>query len=93
MKTENHPNAEISQSTPKNPGTGESIKELGRDIGKDLLRETATTLKWALGGAVVGAVVLGGLGLWKFGLTGLGIGAVAGAVVGGAIGFWAYFSA
>jgi hypothetical protein len=68
-------------------------EEFIKDVGKDLLRETGTTIKWAVGGALVGAVVLGGLGLWKFGITSLTIGAVVGAALGGATGFWACFSA
>jgi hypothetical protein len=64
------------------------IKEIGRDVGTDLVRETGTTIKWAVGGALIGTVVLGGLGLWKFGVTGLAFGAIAGGVVGG----WFYFS-
>ena len=93
MKPEDHPNAETSRGTQKKPGTDGFIKEAGRDVGKELLRETGTTIKWAVGGAFFGAIVLGGLGLWKFGVTGLGIGAIVGAVVGGAAGGWAYFSA
>jgi hypothetical protein len=68
------------------------IKEIGRDVGTDLVRETGTTIKWAVGGALIGAVVLGGLGLWKFGVTGLAIGAISGGVVGGVVGGWFYFS-
>ncbi|MGB0413109.1 MAG: hypothetical protein ACPGJU_01570 [Coraliomargarita sp.] len=65
------------------------IKEVGREVGKDLVRETGTAIKWAVGGALIGAVVLGGLGFWKFGVTGLAIRAIVGGVVGG----WFYFSA
>jgi hypothetical protein len=68
------------------------IKEIGRDVGTDLVRETGTTIKWAVGGALIGTVVLGGLGLWKFGVTGLAFGAIAGGVVGGVVGGWFYFS-
>lgn len=93
MKAENHSNNQTHGEGQEKSVKEKFIKELGRDIGKDLLCETGTTIKWTLGGALVGAAVLGGLGFWKFGVTGLAIGAVAGAIVGGAIGFWAYFSA
>lgn len=93
MTTEDHRNAEPSQGTQKKPGTEGFIKEVGREVGKGLIRETGITIKWALGGALIGGVVLGGLGFWKFGTTGLAIGAIVGAVVGGVLGGWTYFSA
>ena len=93
MQTEDHSNAETPRESREKLGTEGFLKELGRDVGKDLLRETGTTLKWAVGGALVGGVALGGIGFWKFGVMGLAIGAVAGAIVGGAVGFWLYFSA
>ena len=89
MTPEDQPTDEISRGAQKNPRSEGFIK----GVGKELLRETGTTIKWAVGGAVFGAIVVGGLGLWKYGVTGLGIGAVAGAVIGGAVGGWAYFSA
>ena len=89
MTTENHRDAETSRGTQKKSGKMGFIKEIGRDVGTDLLHETGTTIKWAVGGALIGAVVLGGLGFWKFGVTGLTIGAIGGGVVGG----WLYFSA
>jgi len=92
MKAENHSNVETPGDSRKRSGIGGAIKELGRDVGKDLLRETGTTIKWTVVGALFGAVALGGLGLWKFGAEGLVIGAVVGAVVGGAAGVWVYFS-
>ena len=93
MKTENHRDAETSQRSQKKTGIVGFIKEIGREAGTDLVHETGTTIKWAMGGALIGAVVLGGLGFWKFGVTGLAIGAIAGGVVGGVIGGWFYFSA
>ena len=89
MTKENHRDAETSCGTQKKSGKMGFIKEIGRDVGTDLLHETGTTIKWAVGGALIGAVVLGGLGFWKFGVTGLTIGAIGGGVVGG----WLYFSA
>lgn len=93
MTKENHSDAETSRETQKKSGTTGFIKEIGRDVGTDLLHETGTTIKWAVGGALIGAAVLGGLGFWKFGVTGLAIGAIAGGVVGGVVGGWFYFSA
>jgi len=93
MPSEDHRDTETSRGTQKNSGTEGFIKEVGRDVGKHLLRETGTTIKWAVSGALIGAVVLGGLGFWKFGVTGLAIGAIVGAVVGGVVGGWIYFSA
>ena len=92
MTKENNSDAETSRETQKKSGTTGFIKEIGRDVGTDLLHETRTTIKWAVGGALIGAAVLGGLGFWKFGVTGLAIGSIAGGVVGGVIGGWFYFS-
>lgn len=58
-------------------------QEVIRETSKGLLKEAAVTLKWGLSGAVGGAVLLGGVGFWKYGSTGLWIGALAGALVGG----------
>ena len=93
MTTENHSDAETSRGTQKKSETTGFIKEIGQDAGTDLLHETGTTIKWAVGGALIGAAVLGGLGFWKFGVIGLAIGAIAGGVVGGVVGGWFYFSA
>jgi hypothetical protein len=49
-----------------------------------------SSVKWILGGALVGAVVVGVVGMVLFGWTGLAIGAVAGAV-GGGIGAWLFY--
>jgi len=93
MKPEDQPTDKTSQGAQKIPESKGFVREVGRDVGKHLLRETGTTIKWAFGGAVVGAIIVGGVGFWKFGVTGLWIGAVAGALLGGAMGGWAYFSA
>ena len=93
MTKENHSDAETSRETQKKSGTTGFIKEIGQDVGTDLLHETGATIKWAVGGTLIGAAVLGGLGFWKFGVTGLAIGAIAGGVVGGVVGGWFYFSA
>ena len=93
MTKENHSDAETSRETQKKSGTMEFIKEIGQDVGTDLLHETGTTIKWAVGGALIGAAVLGGIVFWKFGVTGLAFGAIAGGVVGGVVGGWFYFSA
>ena len=89
MKPEHQPDNHSDPETREKSETGEILK----DVGKDLLRETGTTIKWGIGGALIGAVILGALGFWKFGEVGLVVGAIAGAVLGGAIGFWAYFTA
>lgn len=88
-----NPNDEQETESQQKPKEESFIKELGKDVGKGLLQETGTTIKWAAGGALLGALVLGGLGLWKFGTVGLGVGAIAGAVLGGIAGGWLYFSA
>ncbi|MEM8885560.1 MAG: hypothetical protein AAGD14_15955 [Planctomycetota bacterium] len=49
-----------------------------------------SSLRWALGGAIVGALVLGVAGAWFAGVTGLGIGAAVGAVLGGIGAWWFY---
>ena len=69
------------------------LKKLGREVGKSLIQEAGTTFKWGIGGAIVGALALGTLGLVKFGLTGGGIGAVAGAVIGGIGAVYVYTTA
>jgi hypothetical protein len=68
-------------------------KETAKEVGKGLLKEGKTTVKWGFWGAVVGAVALGGAGWFKFGpKVGL-IGAGVGAVVGGIGAAWFYISA
>ena len=92
MNPNEQPDTGASRPAQEKPDSESFIKELGRGVGKGLLRETGATIKWAVGGAVLGALVAGGFGLWKFGITGMGIGAIAGAVIGGAAGGWAYIS-
>ena len=58
-------------------------KTFAKEVLSGLKEEARTSLRWAIGGAIVGAVVLGGIGLIIFGLKGLLIGAGLGAVVGG----------
>ena len=65
-------------------------ESFSRGLGKEIAQEARSWLRWALGGAVVGAVVLGGAGLWYFGFTGLWIGAGVGAVGGGLGAFLLY---
>jgi hypothetical protein len=73
------------------------FKSFGKEVGKGLLKEAKMeakiTMKWGLGGALVGAVVLGGVGWFKFGTTIGLIGAGAGALLGGAFAVWFYLSA
>ena len=64
-----------------------------KEVGKGLLHEGKNTVKWGLGGALLGAAVLGGAGWFKFGFK-LGlIGAGVGAIVGGIGASWCYLSA
>lgn len=60
-------------------GVTEGVVEAGRSM-----------LSWAVGGAFLGAAVLGGFGLYHLGTIGLAIGAAAGAVIGG-VGSWAFY--
>jgi hypothetical protein len=64
-----------------------------KEVGKGLLKEARPTLKWGLGGPLVGAVALGGAGWFKFGAKVGLIGAGVGAVVGGIGAGWFYISA
>ena len=57
------------------------------DVGKGLLDDLGLSFRWALWGAMIGAVLLGGTGFWYFGWEGLGLGLLAGAVLGG-VGAW-----
>ena len=74
---------EFSPAETENEQSEGIAKEILRDTSKGLLKEAAVTLKWGIFGAVVGAVLLGGAGLWKFGFTGFWVGALTGALVGG----------
>ena len=62
-------------------------------LAKEPRQEARSSLRWARNCAVVGAIGLGAVGLWFFGLTGLWIGAGLGAVVGGVGGFLVYADA
>ena len=66
------------------------VKETARDIGRDFVGGTKTTLKWALCGAILGALLVGGVGFWLLGMKGLGIGALIGAVIGAIVGGGGY---
>ena len=59
-----------------------------REVGKGLIEGGKSTLRWAGGGAVFGALALGGAGLWFFGVNGLLYGAAIGAVVGALGALW-----
>ena len=61
-----------------------------RALGKKLRQEARSCWRWVSRGAIVGAVVLGGIASWYFGLTGLWIGAGIGAVCGGVGAFLIY---
>ncbi len=68
------------------------LTDTALEIVKAIARETKTLLQWALGGAIVGALVVGGVGFWLVGMEGLGIGALigtgVGAIAGGGIYLW-----
>lgn len=65
-------------------------KSLGREVRDEAVREAGVWLKWAAVGALVGALLLGGLGLALFGFLGMLGGAGVGAVLGG-VAFWAFY--
>ena len=54
-----------------------------RELGRGLVDEGVTWLRWAGTGAMVGAVTVGAAGLYFFGIEALAIAAAAGAIVGG----------
>ena len=58
-------------------------ESLAKEIRDGLAEEAKSWVRWAIAGAIVGAVLLGGIGAYFAGLKGLGIGALAGAVLGG----------
>jgi hypothetical protein len=66
-------------------------KSFLQNIGKGLVDDGRSCLRWMGVGAVIGAAIIGAVGAYYFGLTGLGYGAGIGAVVGGAVGWWLYF--
>ena len=59
-----------------------------REIGRSLLDDAKSSLLWTLGGAVTGALIVGSLGAYYFGWSGLGIGLMAGAVIGILVVWW-----
>jgi len=81
---------EGNQTAPKKDQSPGFMEEMARDVGKDLASETKTTLKWALGGAIVGALIIGGIGFWLLGMKVLGVSALIGAVIGAIAGGWIY---
>ena len=90
------PDPDRSEHSPtgrEEPEQAGFLKSLGREVGRGLIKEAGATLKWGIGGAIVGAAAIGALGLVKFGLTGGGIGAVAGAVIGGIGAVYVYTTA
>jgi len=67
----------------------ESRSLLG-EVGQGLKNEAKSWLLWAGIGAVIGALTLGGLGLYLMGALGLFGGAAAGAILGG-LGAWLFY--
>ena len=65
-------------------------RELAGEVGGELKREAGVWLKWFVGGALVGAVLFGGFGLYLFGIKGFLVGAAIGAAVGG-VALWLFY--
>ena len=72
------------------PKNGNGSSSFVSEVKDGVVREMGTWLKWALAGAVVGAVLLGGLGGYFLGFEGFLWGAGAGAAVGG-LGFGLFY--
>jgi hypothetical protein len=71
---------------PDRRSSGNALTRGARAVGGFILAEAKMWLQWTLGGAIVGAIGLGGTGFYLGGLTGLMWGAGAGVVVGGLVG-------
>ncbi len=67
-------------------------KTFAKEVLSGLKEDARSSLRWAIGGAIAGAVVLGGIGLILFGLKGLLIGAGLGGAVGGIGVSWLYLN-
>lgn len=65
-----------------------SPPSVAREVGKGLIEDARSTLRWVGGGALVGALGLGGAGFWFFGTDGLLYGAAIGAVAGALVALW-----
>jgi uncharacterized protein YcfJ len=83
---------EVSPQSPKDSKSEGFVQETAREVGKDLVSGTKKMLKWALGGSIVGALVVGGIGVRLLGMEVLAIsaliGAVIGAIAGGGMYLW-----
>ena len=76
----------VIESEPKQPESHEP-PSLASEVVSSLKAEFRSSLRWAMWGAGLGAIVLGAAGFWFFGATGLVYGAGLGAVAGG-LGAW-----
>lgn len=65
-----------------------SMGSILKDAGRSAVNEAKSTFKWLLGGAAVGALIVGGAGGFFLGWTGLGYGLIAGAVIGAFVTLW-----
>lgn len=65
-----------------------SATSFAREVGKGIVEEGKSTLRWVLGSALVGALLVGGAGAWFFGMDALLYGAAIGAVIGALGALW-----
>lgn len=61
-------------------------------IGRSIAEGARNSLRWAAVGAIIGALLLGGLGGYYFGWSGLGVGLLAGAVIGALVFWWLFMT-
>ena len=66
------------------------LRGILRAVGDGLAEEGRAWLRWARGGAILGGGVLGAVGLYLFGVSGLAAGAAIGLILGGA-GGWLFY--
>lgn len=69
-----------------------SLEGFAKDLGKSLVEEGKTWLRWAGVGALIGGIGLGGAGGYLFGLSAVLYGAVAGAAIGAVLGWLLYLA-
>ena len=65
-----------------------SPSSFAREVGKGIIEDGKSTLRWVLGSALVGALLVGGASAWFFGMGALMYGAAIGAVIGALGALW-----